>query len=201
MVSRTQLLIVTAIVALGLLGPMSFIAQSAAKNETASHPAAAPSAQPRAPVILTPVVRYSASVTGTVVSVQPTLLVVLSSNLTAGNLTAALSNFTNATLTSLQPQAGHYVATYSLNSTDSLFNVMFGLSKKPVSILQYGLPAEVSLPPAFTAYRDGRAYNITIGASDQISGIVTRTQSGKANFTLDIVETGDKKKIVAVEAD
>jgi len=199
MVSRTKLIVVTAIVALGLLGPMSFIAQSAAKNSTAVQAKAAPVSQ-SAPIMLTPVIKYSARVTGSVISIRPSLIVVLASNSTGSNLTAELSNFTNATLTSLRPQSGNYVATYHLNSSDALFNVLFGLSKRPISILQYGMPADVSFPPTFTAYRNGRAYNITIGASDSVTAIVTGTkQGGEANFTLNIVETGGKKKIVAVE--
>jgi len=199
MVSRTKLIIVTAIVALGLLGPVSFIAQSAAKNSTAVQATVTPTPQ-TAPMVLTPVIKYNARVAGKVVSIQPSLIVVLASNSTGDNLTAELSNFTNATLTSLRPQSKSYVATYHLNSSDALFNVLFGLSKRPVSILQYGMPADVSFPPTFTAYREGRAYNITIGTSDSVTAIVTGTkQGGEANFTLDITETGNKKKIVAVE--
>ncbi len=197
MVSRTQLIIVTAIVALGLLGPMSYVAQSAAKK--GATPTPTPAAAPQVPAVLTPVLRYSANVSGSITQVEPTLLVVLDTNKTGENLTAAASNLTNATLKSLKPQSKHYVAIYSLNSTADAFGVLFGLSQRGIGILQYGFPAKVELPPEFTAYRNGRAYNLTVGATDSVTGIATSAAPGPANFSLDIVEKAGKKEIMAVQ--
>ena len=198
MVSRTALIVVTVIVALGLLGPMSYIAQSSSKNGTA--PAATPAAAPQAPAVLTPVLHYSAKVPGSITEVEPTLLAVFDTNMTGENLTAAASNLTNATLLSLKPQSNHYAATYKLNSTADAFGVLFALSQHGIGILQYGFPAKVELPPSFTAYRGGRAYKLTIGPADSITGITTSDKPQPANFSLDIVEKAGKKRIMAVEA-
>jgi hypothetical protein len=147
-----------------------------------------------------PVEEYSANLAGTVVSINPILLVVLSSNLTGDNLTTELSNFTNTSLISVKPQGEHYLAVYNLTSSDAMLNVLTGLVERNVTLLQYGFPATVDFPHTFIATRGGKEYNLTITASDDISAIVTGTSPGEqANFTLDIVKTGDKKKIVAVE--
>lgn len=196
MVSRAQLIIVTVIVAFGLIGPMSFIAQEAARNTTTVGPSPTP---PPQPVKLTQVRQYTAELTANIINVQPLMIVVLRTELPQNELIEALSNSSIANLTSLEPGQGVYTAVFSLISVESHKQLLVELSLEPVTVLDYGLPAEIELPFSFTAYRNGAPTEMTYGPSDQLDAIVKQTLAGDSQFGLSITQTGNVKKIVAVE--
>ncbi len=150
MVSRNALIVVLVIVTLGLIGPISFIAQNAAKNDTLpTTVSATPIPQP---IQLSQVLEYTADVTAEIDEVYPVLVAVLATNMTQPELYAELGNLSNATLQSLEP-GEYYTASFMLENAEDRGLLLTQLMFSNVTIIEYAMPAEITLPSSYTAYR------------------------------------------------
>lgn len=196
MVSRGQLIVVITIITLGLLGPVSFIAEEAAKNKTPI-PTITPS--PSHSFVMTQVREYEANVTADIIEVQPIIAAVIGYNASAEEMNAILSNFTNCTLIRVEGE-GVFNALFSLNDPMDYGMVIFQIESANMSLLNYGMPAEIKLPDSFTAMRNGKEYTLTMNPNDSVHAVVSGiTQSGSTEFYLKITDYGGKKTIIATE--
>ncbi|MFC2175011.1 hypothetical protein ACFLQ2_04070 [archaeon] len=199
MVSRAKLIVVTIIVALGLIGPMSFIAQEAAKEPPqelvgVDEPTQLPS-QPRK---FTQTLEYEATVTADIVSVDPQLIVILVSE--SNETEALLSNLSTASLASVEGEGGVYRTIFGLTDASDYPAVLSELEEINMTVVDQGMPATIRLPDSFSAYRGEFEYTLSPSASDKVEAVISgETQSGPAEFSLRITKSGDKMEILAVE--
>ena len=197
MVSRAQLIVVTIIVAVGLMGPMAFIAQEAAK-EAPEAASGEPQAPPSQPLKMTQVLEYTAELSAEVVSVDPTLIAVIVYE--GDSASETFSNLSSAPLVSFEGEPPVYRARFSLSDPMGYQSVIDELAANNATVVDQGMPAEIALPESFTAHRAGIETTLSTSPADDVTAIIHGgTQSGALNFTLRITKTGDRLEIVAAE--
>ncbi|MCK4327224.1 MAG: hypothetical protein KAW41_01980 [Candidatus Diapherotrites archaeon] len=198
MVSRAQLIVVTAIVAIGLMGPMAFIAQEAAKNPAEE---AAEATKPvQQTVQLSQVIELEAIVTAEITRVDPILVAVVASDFGDNETVAILSNLSSAGLDSIDGEGHVFRAVFMLADPTEYSIVLGELAGLNMTVVDQGMTAQIILPKTYTAYRGGHEYTLSTLPSDEVTAIISgEAQSGPAEFSLKITKSGEQKKIVAVE--
>ena len=200
MVSRAQLVVVTIIVAVGLIGPMSFIAQEASRSPAESAvPTNTTAPKKTQTVQVAQILEYTATTEAEIVSVNPVLAVVVVSDKAYNQTVANLSSVPFA-LQSLDGEDNVFRAVYSLGDALDYYTVIPLLEEMNFTVADRGMSAEIALPESFTATRSGKDYTLYSSPSDEVTAVISgEQQSGYANFSLEIRKAGNKLTVAAHE--